>query len=52
MKELACIWMGKWHQGVKQMINPSWKAPVELGLGGHPPWGQAPGPQSSVHTVY
>ena len=31
----------------------SQKAPAGLGPGGHLPWGQATGPQSSVHkTVY
>ena len=36
------------HQAVKQRISPSWGAPTELGLGGHLPWGWAPGPLCSA----
>ena len=31
--------------------HPSQRAPAGLGLSSHPPWGQAPGPQSSVHMT-
>ena len=55
MKELANILMCQWvpSSEVKSLVIQVRGAPAWLELGGHPPWGQAPGLQSSVHmTVY